>query len=322
MTVIAPLIVRKYLLSSQMNSFSLVLTALLIANSSVVWAQSDKDLAVLQGQSLVVVLKDEEPAKLKKLAKNPSELAEYKAFILDYNTQIEQLAQQLWRFSPAVEFKHESELPALLKDKSYQHGVLQHDKFTSLKRISGGAARGRIIYTSETETAFLLGVISQGTQRTIAQMPMAPGVVHTSDIILCLKALQYGLQERASGKTGKDQMANMLQNGKRLRVKTLLLDEAEISSKLPVADIKQLYPFPYQIVPRETIEAAVKNADARYACIRIMPVSTSLLMQVVMDVADGAILVMSPGAGSMSLKSGNVVDKNNLKEFAKAAAGK
>ena len=303
-----------------MKKLFLVLTALFMAKGSVVWAQSDKDLAILQGQSLIVVLKDEEPAKLKKLAKKPSELANYKAFILDYNTQIEQLAQQLWRFSPAVEFKHESELPALLKEKAYQHGVLQHDNFTSIERISG-AGPGGTIYMSEAKTAFLLGVISQGTQRTIAQMPMAPGVVHTSDIILCLKALQYELQGRASGKTGKEQMMAMMQNGKRLRLKTLLLDEAEISAKLSVDDLKQLYPFAHQVVPRETIEAAVKNSDPRCACVRIMPISTSSMVQVVMDIADGAILVMSL-PNSMSLKSGNVVDKNNLKEFAKAAGSK
>jgi hypothetical protein len=300
-----------------MKKLSLLLTAILSTSGLVARAQSDKDLAILKNQSFIVVLKDEEASKLKKLANKPSELADYKAFITDYNTQIQELAPKIWHLSPAVEFKHESELPALVKDKSYQHGMLQHDNFTVREHVSGGAARGPIVYSSASQTAFLLGIISNGTQRTIAPVPIAPGVVHTSDIILCLKTLQCQLQERANGKNSLEQMA---ENGKRLRSKTLLLDETELNGKLSAAEIKQVYPFPFQLVPRETIETAVKDADARYACVQILPVSGNMTAQVIMDPTDGAMLAMS--MGGMGLKSGNVVNKGNLKEFAQAAGGK
>jgi len=303
-----------------MKKIFLLLTAVLSISGSVVWGQTAKSMSILKNQSLVVVLKDEEPGKLKKLAKKPSELADYKAFILDYNTQIQELAQQLWHFSPAVEFKYESEMPALLKDKSFEHGVLQHDNFVAVER-TGGAARGGVIYSSSMQTAFSLGVISNGNRSSLAQVPIAPGVVHTSDIIFCLKGLQYQLQLLASGKTGKEVMADMAQNAKRLRIKTLLLDDAEINSKLTAADIKQVYPFPYQIVPRSTIEAAVKEGDARYACVRMLPIASSSIEQVIMDTSDGAILVMTSGGG-WTLKGGSVVDKSNLKAFAQAASGK
>ena len=297
-----------------MKKLFLLLSVLLSTTCLVARAQSDKDLAILKSQSLIVVLKDEEPDKLKKLARKPDELAAYKAFVESYNTQIQELAPKIWHFSPSVEFRHESELAALVKDKNYQHGVLKHDDFTVMEHVSGGAARGGAVYSAESKTAFLLNIISNGTQRTLAPVPIAPGVVHTSDIIFCLKTLQYQLQERANGKSSKNIMA---ENGKRLRVKTLLLDEAEVSGKLSPADIKQAYPFPFQIVPRETIETAVKDADARYACVRLLPVSGSMMAQVIMDAADGAILAMS--IGGTGFKSGEVVNKGNLKEFAQAA---
>lgn len=297
-----------------MKKFFLLFVAIISSSSSIARAQSDKDVAILKSQSLIVVLKDEEPDKLKKMAKKPAELTAYKSFITNYNALIQELAPAIWHFSPAVEFKHESEILALVKDKNYQHGVLKHDDYTVMEHLGGGAARGGAFYSSESRTAFLLSIISNGKQRTLAPVPIAPGKVYTSDIIFCLKTLQYQLHERASGKS------QMAENGKRMRSKILLLDEAEMSGKLSAADIQQVYPFPFQLVPRETIEAAVKAADARYACVRIFPVSDSMTAQVVMDPTDGAILAMS--MGGMGLKSGNVVNRGNLKDFAQAGGGK
>lgn len=299
-----------------MKKLFLLFTAILCSSGLIARAQSDKDLAILKSQSLIVVLKDEEPDKLKKLAKKPDELEAYKSFVTNYNALIQEWAPKIWHFSPSVEFKHESELAALVKDKSYQHGVFKHDNFTVMQHLSGGAARGGALYTSESQTAFLLNIISNGTQRTIAPVPMAPGVVRTGDIIFCLKTLQHQLQGRASGSGSK----KMTEDGTRLQAKTLLLDEAEMNGKLSAADIKQVYPYPFQLVPRETIETVIKDADTRYACVRILPVSGSMTALVVMDPADGAMLAMS--MGGMGLKSGNVVNKGNLKEFAQAAGGK
>ncbi len=299
-----------------MKKLLLLLTAILGGSGLVARAQTDKDLAILKSQSLVVVLKDEEPDKLKKLAKKPGELEAYKSFVANYNALIQELAPKIWQFSPSVEFKHESELAALMKDKGYQHGVFKHDNFTVLQHLGGGAARGGAIYTSESQTAFLLSIISNGTQRTIAPVPMAPGVVRTSDVIFCLKMLQHHLQGRASGKSS----GKMTEDGTRLQAKILLLDEAELNGKLSAADIKQVYPFPFQLVPRETIETAIKDADARYACLRILPVSGSMTALVIMDPADGTMLAMS--VGGMGLKSGTVVNKGNLNDFARAAGGK
>ncbi|MDO7851952.1 hypothetical protein [Hymenobacter convexus] len=297
-----------------MRKLFLLFTAVLSASGLVARAQSDESLAILKNQSLIVVLKDEEPDKLKKLAKKPGELEAYKSFVKNYNVLIEELAPKIWHFSPSVEFRHEAELAVLVKDKAYRHGVFKHDNFTVLEHLSGGAARGGAIYTSESKTAFLLNIISNGSERTIAPVYLAPGVVRTSDVVFSLKILQSQLEERAAGKSNKDLMA---EHGKRLRSKTLLLDEAEMNGKLSAADIKQAYPFAFQLVPRETIESAVNDADARYACVRILPVTGNMTALVIMDPVDGAMLAMS--VGGMGLKSGNVVTKGNLKDFAQAA---
>ena len=103
-----------------MFNFEQVLTGLIL-NVPVAWAQlgysKPKDVAAVKSQPLIVVLKDEEPSQLKKLAKKPDELADYKAYIADYNVKMQELAPKLWHFSPSVEFRYVTDLPALRKAK-------------------------------------------------------------------------------------------------------------------------------------------------------------------------------------------------------------
>ena len=306
--------------------------AAIVFNASTAWAQmgfgKPKDVATVKSQPLVVVLQDEDPAKLKKLAKKPEELADYKAYIADYNARMQELAPKLWKFSPSVEFKHESELAALRKAKGPQRGVLQHLNFQLAHRhhVPGTpmGVGGTYFYSSEQVSAIVLSVLGNGDQDQVWRVQLAPGAVYTSDIIFSLKTIQQYLQGRADGLSGRDMMADVAKNGKQLRTKTLLIDEEDVKGKLTATDIKQAYPFPYQIVPRATIETAVASADARYACVRLLPATESIMVQVVMNAEDGSMMAMSkPNAVRvMGVGGGQAIGKSNLKDFAQAAAGK
>ena len=85
-----------------MTKHSLLLAAGLLLTTSNAWAQlgfgKPKDVAAVKSQLLIVVLKDEEPSLLKKLAKKPDELADYKAYIADHNIKMQELAPKLWNF--------------------------------------------------------------------------------------------------------------------------------------------------------------------------------------------------------------------------------
>ena len=112
-----------------------------------------------------------------------------------------------------------------------------------------------------------------------------------------------------------------LANGKRLPTKTLLIDEQDLKDKLTAADIKQAYPYPYQIVSRQAIEEAVAAGDTRYAYIRVLPLTESIFAQVAVEAATSDLLAYSmPGAVQMMAlhSGGSVVSKASLKDFAKA----
>lgn len=316
------------------SRFSLSLAAALLLYSTAVWAQlglgKPKDIAIVKSQSLIVILKDEDPKELKKLAGKPEDLATYKGYIANYNAQMQELAPKLWKFSPSVEFKHESDLPALRKAKGAQHGVLQQAELADTHRhynSAGGAPGGmgnmaNYTYSSEHLSAFTLEVYGDGDQNKVWRVSIAPGPIYASDIIFSLRTMQTYIQSRLDGRSRGDMRAEVDANSKRLPTKTLLIDEADLEDKLTVADIKASYPFPYQVVPRLTIEQAAATNDARYAYIRMMPATESIIVQVAVDAATSDLLAYSlPNRLQvMALHSGGgTVTKGSLKDFAKMA---
>lgn len=287
-----------------------------------------KDIATVKSHPLVVILKDEDPKELKKLAKKPEELADYKASISDYNKQMQELAPKLWKFSPSVAFKHESDLEALRKAKDTQVGVLKHADFVLAHRHTmsgpGGVANpANSYYSSEHISALMLQVLGDGDESKVWRVQLAPGPIYTSDIIFSLASIQTYIQSRADGRKGSEMREEIAQNSKKLPGKTLLIDEEDLKRGLTAADIKQAYPFPYQVVPRGTIETAAASYDNRYAYIRLLPITEGMMVQVAVDAASSDLMGMSlpsrvPMVGSL-IASGNSVTKGNLKDFAKAA---
>jgi hypothetical protein len=313
----------------------LLITASLLLCSSAVWAQmglgKPKDIEVVKSQPLIVVLKDEDPKELKKLADKPDDLSAYKGYIANYNAQVQELVPKLWKFSPSIEFRPASALPALRKAKGGRYGVLQQADLIDTHRhynSAGGAPGGmsnmlNYSYSSEHVSAFTLEVYGSGDQDKVWRVSIAPGPIYASDIIFSLRTMQTYMQSRLDGRSGGDMRAEVAANGKKLPKKVLLIDETDLKDKLTAADLKAAYPLPYEVVPRQTIEQAVASGDARYAYIRMMPVTESIFAQVVVDAATNDLLAYSlPGTMQMmALRSGgSVVSKASLKDFAKAAS--
>lgn len=290
-----------------------------------------KDIAIVKNQPLLVLLKDEDPDELKKLAKKPDELADYKAYIADYNTEMQALAPQLWHFSPSVEFRHESELKALRKTKGEQHGLLRQMDLVTVRRHSAGGSMSQpagaipnYYYTSDAVSSIVLELIGDGDESQVARVALAPGPIYHSDYIFAFKSMQDYMQHRASRSSNSDVREEIAANGPKLKTKILLLEEDDTKEKLTPSQIKQAYPFKCQVVPRATIEQAVAAADARYAYVRMMPATGSITMQMVVDAADQSLLgySMPNHVRIMGVGGGQHIGPGNLKDFAKFAAGK
>jgi hypothetical protein len=282
------------------------------------------NLTALKAQPLLVQLDEPDPKELKELAKKPDDLREYQAYVAYCNTQLQQLVPKLWTLSSAVEFKTLTELNALRAAKGAPLTVLRHTAYRATLSVGGVNNRFGPALSSERITAMQLSQFNGKKEEELVTAPIATTAIRPSDIVFAVRYLQNELQAQAAGKSRQDLLASYAEYGKRLRTKILLLNEADVKDKLTEKDIKQAYPFPYQLVPRSTIEAAVLAADPRYAYVQLTLVGPGITAQTAVDAADGEILGISAsmqGVGK-GVPTSDAIGKSNLKDFAKAASGK
>ena len=281
------------------------------------------DLALIKSQPLVVLLDEVTPKELRKWANKPRELAQYKAYIAFYNARIQEYAPKLWHSSSAVIFKPASEYEVLVKAKGSKTLVFQHTLTRESQTASGpmGNRLQTISFGAELVARMKLSVVGDNESDTFWVGPAPVGELNSSDIISSLRALQLDIDNKAifmnsQMKTSKQAAAaNLLRSFKSqqsLPTKILLINQANLEAQLTETDIKKLYPFPFQLVPLQTIEMAVVTGDVRYAYARRMTQSAEVKGVFVVDAATGENIAVS-----ISKKD---VGKADFKEFAQIIA--
>ena len=271
------------------------------------------EIALIKSQPLVVLLDEEDPKELRKLADKPAELAQYKTYVAQYNAQLRQLAPKLWQFSPAVTFQSEADYQELRKAKGAKTVVL-HQTRQRLGRQLNGLETDLVAWME-------LELVGGGDRENVWHGPSSLTVLYPSDIVFTFRNLQRDLQEKASdaGKTVSNRkgvarlMLQDVQHAQQLKTKTLLLNRAEVPDQLAEAEIAKDYPFPVQLVPLQTIEAAVLAGDARYAYVRWLTVTAGLVGPSIIDAADGHRL-------TTALSSKPELAKADLKDFTRYIA--
>ncbi|HET9504778.1 MAG TPA: hypothetical protein VFO93_14640 [Hymenobacter sp.] len=281
---------------------------------------------VIRPQPLVVLLQEENPKELRKLADKPQELADYKAYIAYYNKQIQLLAPQYWKFSPSVEFRPESALKEIRAAKGKRTVVLRYETHTN------GASTGgynSVFMGSRKVASMELTTPGSGDQNLEWSCPAPLDLMYPSDIIFALKNIQLMLEKDLKRKTRYDAgvprrdieqqeradalVANQA-DAALIRTRTLLIAEADLSPKLTAEDIKQLYPYPFQVVPRATIEAAVQAADTRYTYVRRMSQSVEVIGPYLIDAATSRTLAIANTSGVGGSKH-ELLNKDDFKIF-------
>lgn len=313
----------------------LLLALLLVLRNMVASAQYGfgfykyMNVELISKQPLLVLLTEEDPKELAKLASKPEELAQYKAYVAYLNAQLQQLAPQLWKFSPSVEFRPKSALPAL--EAAGQRTVVLY----YVKRkvgVSNPQAFGPI---GGVWSAYLqLSSPGEGKENQESSAALPLDAIYPSDIIIAFKQMQRALQkdvklkaemDRPRGEQLKEARAALRAEGdanaEAIRTKPLLVAQDDVDKQLTEDAIKQLYPFPFQLVPRAFIEEAVRTADARYNYVRWRAADEASVGPRIVDAANGRILGSSADGGK-----GNggqpIIGKREFKDFARYADAK
>jgi hypothetical protein len=281
---------------------------------------------IIKQQPLVVLLQEEDPKELKKLAKKPEELASYQAYIAYYNKQIQALAPQYWKYSPSVEFRPESALKEIRAAKGQRTVVLRYET-----HVNGAPAT---IYNKSPigsrRVAYMeLTTPGGGDQHYEWGCPAPLDMLYPSDIIFAFRAIQQLLEKDMTRKTrleaGRSRkdieaeeeaeyMAAKRAGAEAIKAKTLLIAEVDLDPKLTAATIKELYPYPFQVVPRATIEAAAQAGDARYTYARRLCQSVEVIGPVIIDAATSRLLATANTSG-VGLGKSEVVDKDAFKIY-------
>lgn len=261
---------------------------------------------IIKTQPLVVLLQEEDPKELKKLANKPEELTDYKGAIAYYNKQIQLLAPRFWKFSPSVEFQPESALKEIRAAKGRRTVVLRYEKHTN------GASNNSFSIGSRQIASMELTTPGNGDENYELSSPAPLDVVYPSDMVFAFRYIQQQLakdmQRKARVDAGRDRQdiqreeraeneAEVASNVELIRTRTLLIAENDLDPKLSAEEIKQFYPYPYQVVPRATIEAAVQAGDNRYIYARHLTMSVELIGPFLIDAANSHLLARSVSGG-------------------------
>jgi hypothetical protein len=289
-----------------------------------------KNVELISKQPLIVLLTEEDPKELEKLANKPEEIAHYKAYVAYINSQIQQLAPQFWKFSPSVEFRPKSELPTLKAAKDKRAVVLYYVK--QKVGVSRSQAFGPI---GGVLSAWMqLSSLGDGQEKRECSAALPLDAIYPSDIIIAFKQLQRALQTDVKLKADMDRPRKeqlqearaMLRaegdaNAESIRTKPLLVAQDDVDKQLTEATIKQLYPFPFQLVPRATIEEAVRTGDTHYNYVRWYAANAASVGPRIIDTADGRVLGNSY-EGGVSSSGLPIIGKRELKDFAAYADSK
>ncbi|MGI4741017.1 MAG: hypothetical protein ACRYG7_38100 [Janthinobacterium lividum] len=290
-----------------------------------------KSVALISQQPLVVLLSEEDPKKLKKLANKPEELAEYKASIAYLNTKLQKLAPQVWKFSPSVEFKSESALPALQAAPGQRTVVLYYEKQAvgvSRQHVGFGPKDGM------WQAILQLSSLGDGKEQLECSALLPLDIIYPSDIVVAFKQIQHQLRRdvklQADAGLGHDKQLQVARdrlraegdaNAESIRTKLLLVAQDDVDEGLTEEDIKRVYPFPFQLVPRTTIEEAVRVSDIRYNYVRWRAASMASTGPEIIAAADGQVLGCSADGG-LGLRGQAIIGKREFKDFARYADAK
>ncbi|GAA4354505.1 hypothetical protein GCM10023185_16440 [Hymenobacter saemangeumensis] len=222
------------------------------------------EMQLMRSQPLLVMLQREEAQKLKKLAGNPAGLQMYRDDMAKVNAILRQAAAA-WTLSPKVEYRYADQVDSLAMAKDAgQLNVLDFDEVAfpaypaSAQRSWAAPVPGGVVGSTVPLPSFRLRVFIRQRNFAVHSEPILGPGVQESDMLYCMKLIQmYAAGNRRQQlKTGPTPP-------------TLLLCQDDRAADLTDAQIKQVYPYPYQFVSRADYEKAFQEGTPGYALVRL-----------------------------------------------------
>jgi hypothetical protein len=271
------------------------------------------DLDQFHSRTLVVIVEKPDDIINEKLNKKhkKDQVDTYKNAIDALNKNFADAIAQNWKMSGGeVEYKSLDEVNDIADKKNYAvlfcRTVGQDDLSTSYQAKNGimwwpdfkEVAHDKDF--SGKITVLGMALLDKFNKTPFYQCPMPDIYPTKEDFKYALNVvnnyLTYRINHRnESPKKIDEQM--LQENQPTLKDKTLLLRRDQLDKKLTKAQIDKLYPFPYLVAGKDTVDKAIDDGDTKYAVAMVVPCDISVATnggfdyaEYVYNIEDGAIL--------------------------------
>jgi hypothetical protein len=244
------------------------------------------DINELSSRRLIVVIEQPEDLIKEKLTKKKVSTDVYAAAIDSYNKNFQEAITKFWKISRGdIEFKTLDEINRISDKKNYAiiycrtakqieldqsyahiHGILWWGNFSEVVRDRDFVGKMTVLGIS---------LLDKFSMPPIYQCPVPDVFPSQADLDYVLGAVSNYITYRNNHRHLSDDKMDetmLKDNQPELKDKVLLLRRDLLDKKIAnAALISKIYPFPYLITSKDSIDQAIESADEKYAIAIVAP---------------------------------------------------
>jgi hypothetical protein len=333
---------------SMMNCKRLFVFALLLMSASALHAQMGmgkiEEIEEVKKRKLIVMIEEPREKMLKRIEKKAKRgsVEDYKADLKTYNENVKAVVEKFWPFNKTgIQYKTYDEIKVLSKSKNKDYAVLICVSAQPSRMSAGFIYSEGLYWVKDVKEDFedrddaMFSVMAVNTIEDFGSKPVY--YLPLFDVFPTKASLVYGLkgieayfdmriQTKKNGAKQRDEVERleeeMAKRAPQLKNKTLIIREEWLDEELTKENLKNYYPYPYQICTREFMDDVVMNQDGKYAYGVVLPYVISgsnrnsiLYFQYVLDGADSQTMcAVRPSSGGMML-AGGITGKAGNRNF-------
>lgn len=302
-----------------------------------------EEIEEVQKRKLIVMIEEPRDKMLVKIAKKAKRgsVEDYKADLKTFNENLKSVVEKFWPYNKTdIQYKTFDEIKDLSR-KSKEYAVLVCVSAEARSTSSGFNYAEGLDWVKDIKEDFedrkddMFSVMAVNTiedfmRRPVFYLPLFDVFPTKASLVYGVKGVESyfntRIQTKKNGAKVRDEMERaeeeMSKRAPMLANKTLLIREEWLDKELTKENLKNYYPYPYQICDRELMDRVIMNEDGKYAYGVVLPYvvsggtrNTIMYFQYVMDAADNQTMcLVRPSTGGMML-AGSVTGKAGNRNF-------
>jgi len=299
-----------------------------------------EEIEEVRSRKLIVMIEEPREKVLKKIAKNPKRgsVEDYKADLKNFNESMKIVVEKFWPYSKVgIQYKTFDEIEAIKKKKSEEYAVIACLSSQPSTMSAGFKYAEGIYWVKDIKDDFedrddlmfstmIVNKIEDWGKVPVYYIPLFDVFPTKASLVYGIKGIEnyfnFRIQTKKNGAKAKDERERIEEQVKsrapKLANKTLLLRQEWLDDELTSENLKNYYPYKYQVCDRELMDKIVMEGDGNYAYGVVMPTVVSgtsanvvIYAQFVMDGADSqAMCIVKPA--KMSVGIGGKIGKKNF----------